>query len=195
MKLRLSNILFGVKVKIILIFSVIVILPSILFFSFIVHKYSRYILEHVIENKRNIMEEAIKNMDFRFDGYENTTMTIYYNDAIKAYIDKESYTNENPYVMQFLNTLVNSDRYLVSAVMELDGQIYNSGYNYRNLDEYLEANREKVLERKGKSVWLPTETMAASYNQHPDNFVLARALNSQNRNVGTLWLFFSDDFF
>lgn len=195
MKLRLSNILFGVKVKIILIFSVIVILPSILFFSFIVHKYSRYILEHVIENKRNIMEEAIKNMDFRFDGYENTTMTIYYNDAIKAYIDKESYTNENPYVMQFLNTLVNSDRYLVSAVMELDGQIYNSGYNYRNLDEYLEANREKVLERKGKSVWLPTETMAASYNQHPDNFVLARALNSQNRNVGTLWLFFSDDIF
>lgn len=189
------GVLFGVKTKMILTFTICIIIPGIFFFVFFLQSYSSYVLDNVIENKENIMKEAQKNMEFRFEAYKNTSMTLYYNATMKAYIDQEEYAQENPLVKQFLSTIVNSDRYIAAAVLRLGERVYGSGYSYQNLDDYFVCHEEDILAPKGRAVWIPTEIMTASYNQSPDNFALGRAVNSELHNVGSFWIFFSDEIF
>lgn len=195
MNKNIKKIFFSVKIKMILVFVVCIIIPSIFFIGFFINSYSLYILNNVIENKNNIMKEALQNMDFRLEAYQNTSMTLYYNETMKSYVDSECYEDDYLYVQQFLSGTVNSDKFIASALLKLDNKMYQSGYNYLNIDEYFQKYEARILERKGKVVWLPTETMEASYNQYPQNFVLGRAVNSVQRNTGSLWLFFSDDIF
>ncbi|MCR1841724.1 cache domain-containing sensor histidine kinase [Murimonas intestini] len=190
-----KGVLFGVKTKMILTFTICIIIPGIVFFVFFLQSYSSYVLDNVIENKENIMKEAQKNMEFRFEAYKNTSMTLYYNEAMKAYINQEEYAEENPLVNQFLSSIVNSDRYIAAAVLRLGDRIYGSGYSYQNLEDYFVRHEQDILAQKGRAMWNPTEVMTASYNQTPDNFSLGRAVNSELHNVGSFWIFFSSEIF
>lgn len=187
--------IFQVKNRIIFIFALCVIVPSILFLGFFIRSYSGYALNGIIQEKQNIMKETHKNIALQFSGFQDSSMSFYYNQVSKSYIDSEDYLNEDKYVSQMLSSIVNSEKYIVSAILELDGITYNAGYRYRNWDEYLLEHKEGVVKRKGKVVWIPTEEMSAPYNQTPKNFALGRAINSPNRQVGTLWMFFSEDLF
>lgn len=192
---RHHQFIFQLKSKIIVIFVVCVIIPSIFFLGFFVKSYFSYALKSIIAEKQNIMKETHKNIELQFSSFKDTSMSLYYNEAAKNYINREDYSKEDQYISQLLSSIVNSEKYIVSAVLDLDGTIYNSGYHYLNWEEYLDEHLDQVLDKKGKVVWIPTEQMSASYNQRPKNFALARAINSANQNVGTLWLFFSEDLF
>lgn len=196
MKLRSKKTFsFSIKSRILYTFILFVVLPSVLFLIYCIRSYSEYALSSIIKEKHSIMEEIHKNISFQFSNFKDTTMTFYYNDRIRDYIDREDYEEESDYIYQYLNSIVNSEKYIASAVLDLNGSVYQVGYHYLDLESYFEKHQKTILDRKGKAVWLSTEVIPSTVNQQLKQFVLARAVNSPNGTVGILWLFFSEDFF
>ncbi|MDO5423212.1 MAG: histidine kinase [Eubacteriales bacterium] len=190
-----KNIFRSIKSKILLSFFGCVVLPSILFIGIFLHSYSGYILESTVSEKQNVLHEINKSMNQYLSGYKDTSMNIYYNDTIRSYLDGNDYETESDSIGSFLAGIVNSEKYISAAVMEVGGHTYQAGYNYLDLDSWLDQWRSKILERKGRVVWLPTEQFSCTYGQKPYQFVMARAVNSPEESIGILLFFITADFF
>ncbi|MDO4276493.1 MAG: histidine kinase [Eubacteriales bacterium] len=185
----------SVKNRILLIFFGCVVLPSLLFIGIFIHSYSSYILESTISEKQNVLQEINKSINQYFTGYKDTSMNIYYNSSIISYLNSEDYETKSDYIGTFLSGIVNSEKYIAAAVMEVGENVYQAGYNYLELDSWLERWRPEILERKGRVVWIPTEQFQCSYGQKPYQFVMARAVNSPDKSIGVLLFFVSSDLF
>ncbi len=187
------RLIYSIKSKVFLIFIFLVVLPSLLIIGNFTRNYSDYVLKSIIKEKKTLMKEMDNNMDLQFSNYKNVSMSLYYNALTKSYIDRKDYNRPDEYIPIFLSSIVNSEKYVSAAVLEINGKIYYAGYQYRNLEQYLKEHREDVIQRKGKIKWIPTENLSASFSQSLHNFTLARAVNSPDQSVGTLWLFISED--
>lgn len=170
------------------------VIPSILFSVYSSYQYYKDSFNRIIEEKEALVEEMTQNLDFQLQYYANISMTAYYNETILDYINSGNYDGVNENVEAYLSGIVNSESNVEAVVMELGDTRYVEGYRYHNLDEYLEKHREAVKEKKGKVIWIPTETMSGRYHSNLKTFALARAINSTEGTEGTFWLFFSADF-
>ncbi len=170
------------------------VIPSILFSVYSSYQYYKDSFNRIIEEKEALVEEMTQNLDFQLQYYANISMTAYYNETILDYINSGNYDGVNENVEAYLSGIVNSESNVEAVVMELGDTRYVEGYRYHNLDEYLERHREAVKEKKGKVIWIPTETMSGRYHSNLKTFALARAINSTEGTEGTFWMFFSADF-
>lgn len=170
------------------------VIPSILFSVYSSYQYYKDSFNRIIEEKEALVEEMTQNLDFQLQYYANISMTAYYNETILDYINSGNYDGVNENVEAYLSGIVNSESNVEAVVMELSDTRYVEGYRYHNLDEYLERHREAVKEKKGKVIWIPTETMSGRYHSNLKTFALARAINSTEGTEGTFWMFFSADF-
>lgn len=170
------------------------VIPSILFSVYSSYQYYKDSFNRIIEEKEALVEEMTQNLDFQLQYYANISMTAYYNETILDYINSGNYDGVNENVEAYLSGIVNSESNVEAVVMELGDTRYVEGYRYHNLDEYLEKHREAVKEKKGKVIWIPTETMSGRYHSNLKTFALARAINSTEGTEGTFWMFFSADF-
>ncbi len=184
---------YRIKNKII-IMILLAVIPSILFSVYSSYQYYKDSFNRIIEEKEALVEEMTQNLDFQLQYYANISMTAYYNETILDYINSGNYDGVNENVEAYLSGIVNSESNVEAVVMELGDTRYVEGYRYHNLDEYLERHREAVKEKKGKVIWIPTETMSGRYHSNLKTFALARAINSTEGTEGTFWMFFSADF-
>ena len=184
---------YRIKNKII-IMILLAVIPSILFSVYSSYQYYKDSFNRIIEEKEALVEEMMQNLDFQLQYYANISMTAYYNETILDYINSGNYDGVNENVEAYLSGIVNSESNVEAVVMELGDTRYVEGYRYHNLDEYLERHREAVKEKKGKVIWIPTETMSGRYHSNLKTFALARAINSTEGTEGTFWMFFSADF-
>lgn len=184
---------YRIKNKII-IMILLAVIPSILFSVYSSYQYYKDSFNRIIEEKEALVEEMTQNLDFQLQYYANISMTPYYNETILNYINSGNYDGVNENVEAYLSGIVNSESNVEAVVMELGDTRYVEGYRYHNLDQYLEKHRESVKEKKGKVIWIPTETMSGRYHSNLKTFALARAINSTEGTVGTFWMFFSSDF-
>ena len=186
----------SVKQRIVVIFILFMLIPSIIFLTICIRSYSGYVLDSILNEKYSVMEQINKNITYQFANYEDMTMTLYHNEQTRSYIDGEDFSENSVPIKQYLNGIVNSEKYVVSAILEIGNTTYVSGNNYLNLEEgFFSQYREQIAAAKGKEVWIPTQNLSTSYRHNVKNFVLARAINSPNRTVGVLWIFFSEEFF
>lgn len=188
-----TKLFYSIKGRILLLFLTISI-PCIAFLLYSLQSYYQYAADNIVSEKEILVEEITQNLDSQFRYYKNATMTLYYNPLIRDYIESGSYSSQEEYIDAYLSGIVNSDGFIVSAVIELDGEVEQCGYSYYNMDDYFTKYRDSVIERKGRVVWIPTDTMSARYSSNIENFALARAVNSSDGTVGTMWVFFSTDF-
>lgn len=194
-KERSMNHTFTYKIKNkIIIMILLAVIPSILFSVYSSYQYYKDSFNRIIEEKEALVEEMTQNLDFQLKYYANISMTAYYNETILDYINGGNYSSVNENVEAYLSGIVNSESNVESVIMELGDARYVEGYRYHNMDEYLEKHRESVIEKKGKVIWIPTETMSGRYHSNLKTFALARAINSREGTVGTFWMFFSSDF-
>lgn len=185
----------SIKNRILLIFFGCVVMPSIIFIGIFIHSYSNYILESTISEQRNVLREINKSINQYFTGYKDTSMNIYYNSSIISYLNGADYKTESDYISTFLSGIVNSEKYIAAAVMQVGDNMYQAGYQYLELEEWLDKWRPEILKRKGRVVWFPTEQFLCSYGQRPSQFVMARAVNSPRESIGVLLFFVSADLF
>ncbi|MDD2375360.1 MAG: histidine kinase [Eubacteriales bacterium] len=185
----------SIKQRILFTFVVLILLPTLLFLALIIRSYSQDVSTSIISEKKSVIEQINKNISYQLQYYESMTMTIYHNEEARQYIDNEDYSQESSYVRQLLSSIVNSEKDIASAVLLIGEQRYVLGSNFIDVDMLIERYKDRVLSRGGRTLWIPTQNLSTSYNQNMKNFVLARAINSPRRNVGTLWLFFRESFF
>ncbi|MDC7289928.1 sensor histidine kinase [Blautia schinkii] len=190
-----KSIFQSIKNRILLIFFGCVVIPSIIFIGIFIHSYSNYILESTISEQRNVLREINKSINQYFTGYKDTSMNIYYNSSIISYLNGADYQTKSDYIGTFLSGIVNSEKYIAAAVMQVGDNMYQAGYQYLELEDWLEKARPEILSRKGRVVWFPTEQFKCSYGQKPYQFVMARAVNSPEETIGVLLFFVSADLF
>ena len=187
---------YSIKKRMLIIYAFLVIIPSTIFFTYFMRSYSKYALNAIITEKRAIMEEINKNISSDLNYYNGIALSLYYTKDIKNYIDRENYDEKSGYVTQFLSSIVNSDKYISSIVLDLGNTVYSIGYQYTNMDKLYEEYKEEIINSGGKGVWIPTKVVPNTRSTNTKHFVYARSINSKNHsNVGTLWIFFSDYFF
>lgn len=193
---RISKLWQGsIKQRILFTFIMLILLPTLLFLALIVRSYSQDVSSSIISEKKSVIEQINKNISYQLQYYESMTMTIYHNEEARQYIDKEDYSEESPYVRQLLNSIVNSEKDITTAMLMIGDREYVLGSNFIDVDLFIDKYRDQVLSRGGRTLWIPTQNLSTSYNQNMKNFVLSRAINSPRQNVGSLWLFFRESFF
>lgn len=185
----------SVKNRILIIFAGCAVIPSLIFIGVFMHSYSSYILENTVSTQKNILNEINKNINQYLNGYKDTSMNIYYNSAIRLYLNKGNYEEKSSYLPSFLAGIVNSEKYIAGAVMKIEEQYYQAGYDYQDLESYIEKWKDDIVEKKGRVVWFPTEQFACAYGQKPSQFVMARAVNSPTETIGVLLFFISTELF
>ena len=190
-----NKIFISIKNRILFIFAGCILLPGLVFCGIFIHNYSEYILESTISEKQNVLYGINKNINQYFSGYKDTSMNIYYNDAIISYLNGNDYEEKSDYISNFLSGIVNSEKYIAAAVMKIRDTTYQAGYNYLELNQLIARWEDKICEKKGRVVWLPTEQFKCAYGQKPYQFVMARSANSKEGQVGILLFFISSELF
>ena len=82
----------SVKQRIVVIFIIFILIPSIAFLTVTIRSYSQYALNSILNEKYSIMEQMNKNIAYQFEKYEDLTMTLYHNEQTRSYIDSEDYS-------------------------------------------------------------------------------------------------------
>jgi len=181
--------------QIVAILLITIILPSVFLFLFFVNRYSNDLLEHAISERKSLLVEINQSIELLFRDFQDLSMTIYYDDPTRAYIDSYNYTKPPVEVEQTLLTLLNTRIYVQSISLCFGDDVYTYGRDYVNMREYRDKYEAAVLARGGKCVWLPTELMYGAYSRKPKVFAVARAINAPDRQVGVFYMFFSSEFF
>lgn len=184
--------------QLILMTAFIIVLPSILFFAFIVNKYSQDLLSRAITERQNILKEINLCTELQFEEYQELSMIIYYDQTIKSFIDSCEYENpseeELTSLTKAMNTIINSKSCVDTLMICFGDTVYRYGRNFFEMDEYRNKYEDLVLERDGRCIWLPTEQMRVAVS-HKKDFALGRAINTSYKTVGTLYMFCSSDLF
>jgi len=66
----------SVKQRIVVIFIIFILIPSIAFLTVTIRSYSQYALNSILNEKYSIMEQMNKNIAYQFEKYEDLTMTV-----------------------------------------------------------------------------------------------------------------------
>lgn len=173
-----------------------IVLPSMLFYGKIVKRYSDELFRQAIEERVSVLQEINRITAFQLKDYQELSMTVYYNNTTKAFLDSKQYRKTTNSVDSVLRTLRNAIPYIDSVVLCFGKDVHCYGRNYGNLEEYREKYEQQVMDAEGRCVWLPTECMVSGEGARaPKVFALARALNAQDGPVGTMYMFCSSDFF
>lgn len=189
---RFAKLTYSIKSKIVLVLFFFLIVPNVIFFSYLIRSYAGGTEEALIAAKKNVLEESGKTLDLQLQAFRNLSMSIYYNPLTRSYIDQRQ-PLDRQYVQELLSSIVNSEKHVVSAMLELNGERVWAGWNYRNADAFLEKYRARILELKGRPLWIPTEELSASFSESLKHFALGRAVNAPDRTVGLLLIFVSED--
>lgn len=176
-----------------------IVLPSLVFFVYIVNRYSNDLLDRAIITRQSVLEEINRCIKLQFEDYQELSMTIYYDDEIKSLINSGDYSDPSPKQLEYLEksmlAIINS-KYNVDKIMLCFGdRVYEYGRTFSGMEEFREKYEPSVLAKEGRCIWLPTEIMQGALYRKPKDFVLARAINNENTNVGIFYLFLSDNFF
>ena len=115
----------SVKQRIVITFILSIILPSTILLYICIRSYSQYALNSIINEKHSIMEQINKNISYQFLNYKDMTMTMYHNEQIKNYLDDENYSEDSIHIKQFLSSMVNSEKYMSGAILNLGIKIYS----------------------------------------------------------------------
>lgn len=183
----------GWQIMLLILFTII--LPSVFFFWFMVNRYSNDLISQAIDERVSLLQEINKSISLQFSGFRELSMTIYYDNSTRTYIDSRDYTEPPATVDEALTTILNTRPYVDSLILCFGERVYCYGRNFTNLRQYREKYETQVLEKEGKTVWLPTEIMHGSYSRKPRDFALARAINAPDGQVGVFYMFCSSDFF
>ena len=195
MKKFFRRFLYSIKTKILWVFILCVIIPSILCLILLGNSYLEYIKHSIVEGQKSVLQEMKKNIEDKLESYQDKSMYIYYNEPVRSYIDGGSYQESSWAVEAFLSEVTNSESYVYAAIMKIQDHIYGGRSMFPNPDPLIEEWEDEVMAENGKCVWIPTRKLNASYGRVKETFVLSRAVNSRDSVIGSFWLFISTDLF
>ena len=171
-----------------------IICPSVIFYWVVVKKYSDDLLQSAIMERQNLLTAINRSLSLQFDVTKELSMMIYYDKSVKEYIDNSNYNSIPNNVKESLESITNSYLSVDSILLCFKENIYTYGKTFTNLEEIRGKYEEEIIQRKGKSIWLPTMIMQGAFARKPRDYVLSRAINSKDGMVAIMYMFFSSDY-
>ena len=171
-----------------------IICPSVIFYWVVVKKYSDDLLQSAIMERQNLLTAINRSLSLQFDVTKELSMMIYYDKSVKEYIDNSNYNSIPNNVKESLESITNSYLSVDSILLCFKENVYTYGKTFTNLEEIRGKYEEEIIQRKGKSIWLPTMIMQGAFARKPRDYVLSRAINSKDGMVAIMYMFFSSDY-
>lgn len=151
-------------------------------------------MQSSIAERRNLLTAINKSLSLHLDRMQELSMTLYYDKSVKSFIDSGMYDIVPPKVEETFASMTNSYQAVDGITLCFPNKVYAYGREFSNLDHIRKTYDEITQRREGKSVFLPTTIMEGAFTRKPKDYILARAINSRNGQVATLYLFFSSDY-
>ena len=150
--------------KIFYTFMLVIVIPTILFFSLILKISTRLVEKRTVSASELVVKESVKRIDTLLNNYNRISMQIYYNQNIIDYLDKISrkevdIKNKPTIIAEILDSIVNSDKYLMTAALKAQDFLIMRGTKFYNIEDYFNTNRDKYTGIPGRAFWLTSRRM------------------------------------
>lgn len=186
----------GIRQRFLLIFVLLVMLPTAIFIITVTRSYYQYALDTVYERQSSRLSQSGKGISSALYGFRNNSLMFYYNESILDYVNNQDFSVPSDDVYTYLDSLVNSEHHVLRTTLLLDGaDPVSAGQTLLLADEYVNTYKNRVMDARGRPVTLPTQRISTVLNNNERAFAVARAINSPDHPVGSLWIFISADFF
>lgn len=179
---------YGFRMKIFILFLLLVILPYLLVITTIYRMFLDYTGKNWGKSMEDTMISIGNQVSSSLDVYENSTMNLYYSGCVdmleSGNVDKEK-------VESILNVCCYSNMGVKSTYLVCDGAVYHSGSQYGNFLEIVKPYEKEVYSSGGKCLWYNTTELYGKADSR--NYILARALNGKKKeNLGILYYIVSE---
>lgn len=183
---------YGITVRIVLLFTVLVIVPFLLFAVLVLVTFQDYSIDSLGETAVDAMSVTGFQISSALRENEEASMSLYYNGCVEI-LDKSEELNddERERVEAVLSACCYSDMGVLSACVKTPYETFCGGANFPELLSVMEPYEEKITEAGGACRWYPTDQLHGKADEN--KYVLARSLNStSHKNVGILYMVLDD---
>lgn len=186
--------------KIFYTFMLVIVIPTILFFSLILKISTRLVEKRTVSASELVVKESVKRIDTLLNNYNRISMQIYYNQNIIDYLDKISrkevdIKNKPTIIAEILDSMVNSDKYLMTAALKAQDFLIMRGTKFYNIEDYFNTNRDKYTGIPGRAFWLTSRRMKTGLGDETFYFGMMRLIRKDNNTIGELVFLLRQEFF
>lgn len=185
-----------IKRRIIFTILALVLFPSMVAFYSILSIYSRRASSAAVDAKKQVLMQTNKSINASLKKYSDLTMQIYYNaELINAIGEQNRSSYQTSLIREYLNSCVNSDRFLTSAYITLPNATILTDKSYQGIERFFHSFQDQVQSNNGRLVWIPPQRFVTAYGIKENAFVAARSIRKDNQQICILWLFINERFF
>lgn len=178
---------YGITVRIVIYFTVLVIVPFFLLAVMIVLVFQNYAVSSLGETTEDAMAVVGTQIADSMREREEDSMIFYYNGCVELLSSgRPLMEEERIQIEEELAAASYSDTGMRAAYIETNDQVLSGG-NFPELVSLMEPYKEQIVEAKGACCWYATDQLHGKANENM--YVLARSLNSSDRKtVGILYM-------
>lgn len=183
---------YGITVRIVVLFTVLVIVPFLLFALLVLVTFQNYSIDSLGETTVDAMSVTGSQISSALRENEEASMSLYYNGCVEI-LDKEDTLDagERSRIEAALSACCYSDMGVLSACVKTPYETFLGGGNFPELLSVMEPYEDEITEAGGACRWYPTDKLHGKAGEN--RYVLARSLNSASRkNVGILYMVLDD---
>lgn len=181
---------YGIRTRIFLLFTVLVIIPFFILIITIFSVFRQYSSKSYGDSMVDTLIAVSTQVKASMEKFEESTMSLYYNGNIEK-LNNIPNKEEEKTLKDSLSAICYSYNGIMTAYLETEYKSYHSYLTYSNLIEEMVPYKKSIILDGGRCSWYPTSKLYGKANSN--HYVMARSLNSTTRkNVGILYLVISD---
>ncbi len=183
---------YGITTRIVILFTVLVIVPFLVTAILLVFVFRNYTVSTIGESTTDAVSAVGNQINTAVKQYEEDSMFLYYNGYVE-YLEKETGVSETER-KQIKNALISSsftDTTVHAMYVVTENEVFHGGADYYLLQKIMEEHKQEIIDAGGACLWYPTNELMG--NAQENKYVLARSLNSKSKkNVGILYMVIDD---
>ncbi len=181
-------------------FLVLIAIPSVVLFASVVFIYSKTVERRTLEAGELVVRESVKRVDLRLNEYRKASMQVYYNDSVMSSLQNSVSSNLLPEAARnnisgILATIINADKYLMSAVVRTESALILQGTNIPDISTCMDEYYEKAAEIPGRLVWIPAGKYKSVFGLEAWYFGAMRLIRKEGVEIGQLLFLVREAFF
>ena len=186
--------------KIFYAFLLVIAIPTVVFLVIILELSTQMIEKRTISASELVVKESVKRVDTLLNNYRKASMQIYYNKNVMDILEKQQSdiienSDNKLMVEEILGSIVNADKYLMSAVLNSKDNPVVQGSYILNISEYLDAHRDECRRQAGQLSWITSQKLKTVFGLDAYYFGAMRSIRKDDREIGELLFLIRSEFF
>lgn len=183
---------YGITTRIVILFTVLVIVPFLVTAILLVFVFRNYTVSTIGESTADAVTAVGNQINTAVKQYEEDSMFLYYNGYVE-YLEKETGVSETERE-QLKDALISSsftDTTVHAMYVVTENEVFHGGADCYLLQKIMAEHKQEIIDAGGDCLWYPTNELMG--NAQENKYILARSLNSKSKkNVGILYMVIDD---